>query len=520
MTAHWPDYALSATRGETPPTSPVGCTEPRLWTPPLRPLTPETSYGFDLIQFAEDIGTPFDPWQRWLSIHVGELLPDGRPRFRTAVVLVARQNGKTLWARTLILYWLYIEHIALVLGTSTDRQYAKRAWKATLDYAQAHDVLKWETGIPRLTIGEESMPVLAGKDDPSKPGRRVAEYVFAANNGAAARSLTVHRWLCDEVREHKDLACWNAASNAMNAVRDAQIIAVSNQGDDGSVLLDMLRDPAEEYITSGVGDPRLGLFEWSAPAGCEPTDLIALAQANPNLGHRLDPDALIAAGRRAATAGGIELAGHRTEVLCQRVQLLDPAVDPELWAAGGTDDMPDLADYRRSVACVLDVSLAGDHATLVAAAEIDGVTYADVVRAWAGPGCTTAVRADLPGIIGTVQPRVIGWLPSGPAAELTADLTAKPRAGWPPRGVKLVEITNELPAVCMALPGLLRGGQLKHNRDPLLAQHVSGAQRLYRVDRWVFGRRGRGPVDGLYALAGAVHLARTLPPPPPPLATA
>src|ERR1700742_2146374 len=88
---------VSSTASEpTPPPVPLGSITPRLWTRPLRRLTPQTSYGFRVIWFAAVVlGQPLDPWQQWLVIHLGELLPDGRPRFRRVLVLVARQNGKT-----------------------------------------------------------------------------------------------------------------------------------------------------------------------------------------------------------------------------------------------------------------------------------------------------------------------------------------------------------------------------------------------------------------------------------------
>jgi hypothetical protein len=63
----------------------------------------------------------------------------------------------------------------------------------------------------------------------------------------------------------------------------------------------------------------------------------------------------------------------------------------------------------------------------------------------------------------------------------------------------------------------VQGGEIVHPNDPMLTLHVESAQKLRRGDAWVFTRRGTGPIDGAYALAGAVHLARTLPPPPPPL---
>lgn len=77
-----------------------GAEAPRIFTPPLRELTPETTLGFEVIGFASDVlGMELLPWQKWLLIHALETIdaPDGwRLRFRTVVVLVARQNGKAL----------------------------------------------------------------------------------------------------------------------------------------------------------------------------------------------------------------------------------------------------------------------------------------------------------------------------------------------------------------------------------------------------------------------------------------
>lgn len=506
--------ATSPTRSSAYETKPVvvGRVEPRLATPPLVELTPDTSYGFGVIDFARDVlGTPLDPWEELAVIRGGELLPDGRPRFRVLLIIVARQNGKTLLAKVLILYWLFVETVSLVLGTSSDRSYAKRTWLQVCQQAKRNQLLAQYLGkgAQRLTLGEESFTTLED-----------AEYIFAANNGNAARSTTLSRWVCDELRQHTSWDCWSSATNAMNAVPDGQVVVITNMGDDSSIVLDSLRESALGYIETGQGDPRLGILEWSAPPGSDPTDLEALAYANPNLGHRIDPDALMGAAIRAKRAGGIELALHRTEVMCQRVHHMDAAIDPDLWAALAAADPLDLAEHRSAVALCLDVSLDGSHATLVGAAVVDGTVHLDVVQAWDGFGCTKAVRAELPGIVARVRPRVVGWFPAGPAAVLTADLTARPREGWPPRRVTLEEIRSDVPAVCMSLAEQVVAGTLAHPADPMLDQHIDNAAKLRRGDQWVFGRRGAGPVDGAYAAAGAVQLARTLPPAPPPLAIA
>lgn len=486
-----------------------GSVTPRIWTPPLVELTPETSFGFDVIEFAEDIGMPLDPWEQWAVIHLGEMLPDGRPRFRIVLILVARQNGKTYLAKVLSLYWMFIEQVPLVLGTSTNRDYAKGVWQELCEFVTDHPMLSAELGPKPVwsAAGSEMLVTAAG-----------SKYKIAATNRRAGRSLTVHRLMLDELREHAHWNAWNAATNAMNAVRDGQAIAISNQGDDTSVVLDSLHGAAQEFIETGRGDPRLGLLEWSAPRGADPTDMAALAAANPNLGYRIDPDALIGAGLRAKAAGGEELAGFRTEVMCQRVHLLDPAVDPDAWEARGTDRPVNLADHRKRLALCVDVALDGSHATLAAAAVLDDKrVHLEVVEAWDGFGCTKALRADLPGLVARLKPRVIGWFPAGPAAAIAADMADRGHRGWPPRRVAIEEIKGDVAPVCMGFADAVAAGDVVHPDDEMLNQHVGAAQRLWRGDVWVFGRKGASPIDGAYAAAGAVHLARTLPPPRPDL---
>ena len=140
-----------------------GVTEARLFTPPLRELTPETSYGFDVIEFARDIlGTPLDPWQEWLIIHMGELLEDGRPRFRRVLVLVARQNGKTFLLKTLTLYWMFVEQHKLIIGTSTSREKAIETWNEALETVLDNDLLMEEFDGAIRASGRQAFETIYG----------------------------------------------------------------------------------------------------------------------------------------------------------------------------------------------------------------------------------------------------------------------------------------------------------------------------------------------------------------------
>jgi hypothetical protein len=517
LTASGPSSLLSEEEQTSPPDTLLGSTYPRLFSVPLISgpegpcgcgcaLTPATSYGFKVDDFAREIlEMPLDPWERWLVIHAGELLPDGRPRFRKLLVIVARQNGKTHLLVVLSLFWMFVQKIPLILGTSTNLDYAKESWEKAVQIAEEIEEL-WEdvparTGV-RYANGEQTFRTV----DKSR-------YKIGTASRKGGRSLTVHRLILDELREHHSWDSWNASYRAMNAVKTAQVFAITNQGDAKSVVLDSLRKEAMKVIEGGRGDLRLGLFEWSAVEGSEPDDLEALAAANPNLGLRIDPDDLVAEGQRAKENGGEELAQFLTEVLCLRVTNLDPAVDEKKWLAGHVAG--DLSKLRDRVVMVMDVSMDQKHAVLVAGAVLDDRRVrVDAVKAWSGPDAMNQLRAELADEVAKVKPKKFGWFPSGPAAAIAADLRAPKADGtpaWAPAGVEVEELKADVPAICMGLAEQVESGQVVHSNDPLLNAHVAGAAKLRQGDVWRFTRRGGGHCNGAYATAGVVHLARTLP---------
>jgi phage terminase large subunit-like protein len=483
----------------------VGRRTPRLATPARRKLGRRTSYGYAVVDFARDVlREPLDPWEAWLVVHLGELLADGRPRFRQVLVLVARQNGKTHLLKVLALFWLFVETWPLVVGMSTNLDYAREAWLGAV--AMAEDTPDLAAQLPRggvrLANGQEQMETSAR-----------CRYRIAASNRRGGRSLSIDRLILDELREHADWSAWAASVNAMQARPQAQVVAISNQGDESAVVLDSLRSAALDHLDHGEGDDRLGLFEWSAEDGCDIEDPRAWAAANPNMGRRIDVEVIASAARRAARAGGEEEAQFRTEVLCQRVRKLDPAIDSGAWrrCSDPTDDMTPL---RGRVAFGVDLAPDGRHATLVGAAVLDDQRVrVAVVKAWEGPRCADELERELPGITARLRPRAVGWLPNGPAAALAAGLAErKGRVPWPPPGVTVEAIRGDAPAACMGLRAAVEAGQIAHSDDPLLTAHVTGAERQRQGDRWVF-RRAEGHVDAAYATAAAVHLARTLPAP-------
>jgi hypothetical protein len=492
----------------------LGRVEPRVFTPPRRDLSrEEASWGYDFIDFCEYIGWELDEWQKWLAIHIGELNKDGSARFRKAIILVARQNGKTVFTRLLILYWMWVDRVELIIATSTNLNMAKKSWR---------QVVKLAESTPALAKGLEPKHTYMAVGDEDFWNIYDSHYTFAAPNSRAGRGDTVDRCILDELRQHRNRDTWDAIIPAMNAKRDALAVCISNEGDLTAVVLHEEYDAALEYVETGEGDPTTFLAAWSSPQGSKPTDLEALAQANPNLnrkratGNYLRQEQLLGEAIKAEKLGGESLARFKIEYMCQRIDLLDSAIDPSAWRNCGVDDdeFPDLANYRRRLALCYDVSLDGTHATLMAAVRIDDEIYVEVVKTWAGYGATRALRAELPDWVTRLRPRALGWFPNGPAAAVAASLKDRSTNNqWPPRGILVEELNTETPAVCMGLAEQVLSDEIRHPCDPLLNAHVKQTQKLPRGDQWVFTRKGSQPVDATYALAGAVHLVRTMPAP-------
>jgi hypothetical protein len=499
-------------------TLPLGSVRPRIWTPPLRKLSPESSYGFAVIRFAADVlHMPLDPWQQWLVVHLGELLDDGRPRFRQALVLVARQNGKTHLCVVLALFWMFVERWGMVFGTSTNLEQAAEPWEATVEIALKTPALA--ARMPKDAVRKANGQQVLRTTDRSR-------YKIGAVNPKGGRGKSIDRLIGDELREHHDYKGYNAAYNAMNARPHGQAVYITNQGDDRSVVLNNLYDAALEYVTSNNGDYRLGVFDYSAPPGCALDDVAALAQANPNVGRRLDWDTILGPARRLSlpTANPEEVAGFRTEVMCQRVKNLDAAINEQAWGLCRVEG--DLSELRSRLAACVDVSPDMRHASLVVAGmmpddrvrfEVPGVVLPGrglVVGAWSGPTAVKDMQRDLPAMIRKIRPQVFGWLPNGPAAAAAAGLKdRKGRTVWPPPGITVAEISGEVSAICMGLAAEVEALGVVHAGDPLLDAQALGAAKLHHGDVWRFERQGDGHVDSTYAVAGAVHLARTLPAP-------
>ena len=473
----------------------LGRTEAREYTRPLRPLNRGTSRGYEVIDFAEMIGEPLLPWQQWAVIHALELNPDGSYRFRTVLILVARQNGKSHLKRIVTLWRMYMDGAKRIIGVAQDLSLARDQWQMCQETIHACPDLEEEWDGVRNVNGDE-MFWAAG-----------ARYAIKAATGKAGRGGSNDEVNIDELREQRDWKMWAAVSKTTSARSKAQTWAMSNAGDDNSVVLNQLHDVAR----AGT-DPSLCLLEWSAPDGCELDDTAGWQQANPGLGYTVSEAAI----RSALGTDPPNI--FRTEVLCQRVDQLDGAVDFSAWKTGA-DAIGTLDGHRDRISACFDVAPDGQHATLAVAAKLaDGRPRVEIAAAW---DSAEAARAELPLLLARIKPRALTWFSAGPAAELATTLrplartynrrSGTRRPGEPPEDGQLTGA--RVAEVCQELSGLARARSVVHPGDPLLDAHVRGASKLHSGDGWRFTRKGGGHVDAAYAAAGAISVALAMPVP-------
>ena len=313
----------------------MGVTEPRVFTPPLRKLTEETSLGFACIEYARTVlGKTLYPWQEWALIHsleiVGELGGDWSFRFRTVLFLISRQNGKTVLSEVIASFFLNVLQVDSVFGTSLSLDKAEEVWEA---------VINDQESIPELSSSIDRISRTNGNKRLILTGLR--QYKVGAPTRRAGRGDSNDLVMLDEVREHRDWETWSAAAASINAKPNGLIVCFSNAGDPDSVVLRQLRAQAigkNDDFGGNVDGSTLGLFEWSAPDGAATDDIEALAQANPAMGYGLLTERALMANRQTFPENKF-----RSECMCQQVETILPAPFPDGAWQNGIDESSSIA---------------------------------------------------------------------------------------------------------------------------------------------------------------------------------
>lgn len=466
------------------PQSPIqGVLEPRIWT--QSPDLP--SLGIDFIEFCESIGFPLLPWQQWLAHEICKVTEDDKFYFKEVGVIISRQNGKSTFMQLMILWRMFALNQKLQVHTAHKLTTSSEIFWKIDDVINSYSHL-----IDRFLKKYETK---GSQEIKLKTGER---YLVRANNSAARGIAAPDTVYMDEVREFKDDEVWSSLRFTQMSNPNPQTIIFSNAGDQHSVILNRLR---ERGLAAAAGNnDRIGWFEWSAEEGCairlpngEP-NWEAFAQANPSLGYTMSPDNFAAALEDDESI-------IRTELLCQWVSVINPAINPTNWKAGAVDGLK--LDREAETWMAIDLSPNRQEAALIAGQREGDNINVVLLQTWTNP-----VNLDAKQIANDIA----DWVRKFPTQTIaySRQTSGAVAALFAPAGINTTPIDGALYGqACDEMLSAITSGRLRHpNQDEFNRQVLSAVKLPFRDGGWYLGRKvSNATICAAVAMAMVCHFA-------------
>ena len=243
--------------------APVGDWHPSRYTPTLSGTEDFTTDADRLLAPAGRVWSVADadefmadPWQVWLLRHALETYPPdwpevelrGQLRYKQVVISLARQNGKSLVAALLVLYFLLLHKRApRVAGFASIDKQAKIVYDRVRYAVETNPALSNEI----RTTGTR------GIHHRTRPG--LYDTYPAKEDSVQGEPFTAA--IYDEL--HIGLqALWDAIVVGQRAQSNTMLVGITTAGDSDSELLMSLYEQGDAAIRGE--DPRFGFFVWEA----------------------------------------------------------------------------------------------------------------------------------------------------------------------------------------------------------------------------------------------------------------
>lgn len=223
-------------------------------------------------------------WQKaFVSVIFGVVGDDGLRQFREVVLIIARKNGKSLFAASIIAYCVYL-----------DGEYGAKVYCVAPKLDQAEIVYSafWQT------IQKE--PELAAMIK-----RRKSDYYIAETNSSVKKiafnakksdgfnpSLTV----CDEIASwpgQAGLKQYEVMKSALGARKQPLILSISTSGYENEGIYDELIKRSTRFLLGDSRERRLAPFLYMIDDIDKWNDINELRKSNPNLGVSVSVDYLL-----------------------------------------------------------------------------------------------------------------------------------------------------------------------------------------------------------------------------------
>lgn len=451
--------------------------------PPGTTLGPEARWaarcaGFDL----------FDWQAAVLDVAMATRGPaDDRLRHPHVVLICPRRNGKTKLLMARILAGALAWQEESILYTAHLGDTARHTFTAFLDLLHASPWLQ-----------DQVQDVKYGKGDEGVRFRNGSLFSIRARTASGGRGLECSTLILDEALELKDehisaLTPLLAKANAQGA---GQLWLVSSAGHGRSDVLARTRDRGRAAAT-GKSDPDLAYFEWCASRDDDPADPTVWQAANPSLGTPiLSPEFLLMQhrGMNPEEFGREHLGWWTSDVAA-------PFLPHWAWPANQLDEAPELP-RRPRISFGIEVQDFGCRAALVAAVDLDGRAWVEVLQRWSSPTGldVAAVGRDIERHVRARRPTSI----AGDDFTCTALFDQLAASGMPITRMGQPQVR----AASQAMLTAATSSRLPHPPDPELAWEIGNAGQaatgdgLTRLSR----KHSSGPSTAAFAVAAATWL--------------
>ncbi|TXM72891.1 terminase large subunit [Methylobacterium sp. WL12] len=471
-------------------------------------------------------GTTFRvrPWQRRFLKAVYATDRRGRRQVRTAVLSMARKNGKTDVAARLALCHIAgpeAEERGEVYSAANDRFQAGRIFS---EICAIIDRVPWLT--ERISIRRHSKEL----EDIGGTGT-----VFAALSAdvATKHGLSPSMWIYDELGQSPSRDLYDTLDTAMGARGEPLGVVISTQAARDDAPMSELVDYGVRVNAGEVKDASFHLTFYTAPAEADPWERATWKAANPALGDFRSLEDVQRLAGQAQRMPSRE-ASFRNLILNQRVDATQQFITAPVWMACGAP--VDLASLKgRPCHAGLDLAASRDLTALVLVFEDDDGAFDAVPFFWLPdddlreredvdrvpyvrwrdegflqtmPGKTTDPEvvarkiAELHGIFGFTALAYDRWRIEDMRRELAAIGADVPLVEWG-QGFK-----DMSPAIDV-LERLAVEAKLRHGMHPVLTWCAGNAKTTADPagNRKLDKRKSTGRIDGLQALAMALGAA-------------
>jgi phage terminase large subunit-like protein len=296
------------------------------------------------------------PWQRKIIHRIYRNDKSRRRIVRTALISMARKNGKTQLAATLALCHLVgpeAEARGEVYSAASDRNQAARVFREMEAMILADPDLSARCNVQRFA---KRIEVMSGDGEGST-------YEALSSDARKAHSLSPSFVVADELAQWPNRELFDTLVTGTGAREEPLVVAISTQSSDPNSVMSELVHYGEQVIEGVVDDPSFAAFVYTVPPDADPWDESGWYDANPALDDFRSLDEMRKFAEQAQRIPAREPV-FRNLYLNQQVDAAETFLPAGEWrACGGAVD----AEALRGRACFggLDKSSTTDLSALV-----------------------------------------------------------------------------------------------------------------------------------------------------------